>query len=79
MGYLAKTCVRLLGGCTPRQLLDSALTKMLETVYKHLQTLQEQARELPPPQQAILTATLENLSNSLQEMVAGSVFKSCDK
>ncbi|MBD0339928.1 MAG: PAS sensor protein, partial [Microcoleus sp. Co-bin12] len=49
---------------------------MLETVYKHLETLQEQARELPPPQQAIFAKSLENLSKSLQEMAGGTVFKS---
>jgi PAS domain S-box-containing protein len=49
---------------------------MLETVYKQLQILQEQARELPPPQQAILTKSLENLSNSLQEISASGLFES---
>lgn len=49
---------------------------MLEIVYKHLETLQEQASELSPPQQAILTKTLENLSNSLQEVAAGRQFES---
>ncbi|MEG3989950.1 PAS domain S-box protein [Microcoleus sp. S28C3] len=49
---------------------------MLETVYKHLETLQKQASELPPPQQAILTKTLEELSNSLQEIAASRLFES---
>ncbi|MEG3842480.1 PAS domain S-box protein [Microcoleus sp. herbarium14] len=49
---------------------------MLETVYKYLETLQEQASELPAPQQAILTKTLENLSNSLQELAASRQFES---
>ncbi|MEG4504497.1 PAS domain S-box protein [Microcoleus sp. F6_B4] len=49
---------------------------MLETVYKHLETLQKQASELPPPHQAILTKTLENLSVSLQEMAASRMFES---
>ncbi|MBD0312314.1 MAG: PAS domain S-box protein [Microcoleus sp. T3-bin5] len=52
---------------------------MLETVYKHLETLQEQARELPPPQQAIFTKTLEKLSNSLQEIAGSTVFKPSTK
>ena len=75
-GLSCKNLCPLIRGCTPRQLLDSALTKMLETVYKHLETLQEQARELPLPQQAIFTKILENLSNSLQEMAGGTVFNS---
>ncbi len=49
---------------------------MLETVYKHLETLQEQVNHLPPPQQAILTKAVENLSNSLQEMAARRQFES---
>lgn len=49
---------------------------MLETVYTHLETLQEQARELPPQQQAILTNTLDKLSNCLQELAASSLFES---
>ncbi|MCC3409957.1 MAG: PAS domain S-box protein [Microcoleus sp. PH2017_10_PVI_O_A] len=49
---------------------------MLETIYKYLETLQEQVNHLPPPQQAILTKTVENLSNSLQEMAAGRQFES---
>ena len=49
---------------------------MLETVYKHLETLQEQARELPHPQQAIFTKILEDLSNSLQEMAGSRLFES---
>ncbi|MEG4394783.1 PAS domain S-box protein [Microcoleus sp. BROC3] len=49
---------------------------MLETVYKHLETLQKQASELPPPHQAILTKTLENLSVSLKEMAASRMFES---
>ncbi|MEG4444676.1 PAS domain S-box protein [Microcoleus sp. AT9_B5] len=49
---------------------------MLETVYKHLETLQKQASELPPPHQAILTKNLENLSVALQEMAASRMFES---
>ena len=49
---------------------------MLETVYKHLETLQEQASELPAPQQATFTNIVENLSNSLQEMAASRQFES---
>jgi PAS domain S-box-containing protein len=49
---------------------------MLETIFQHLQTLQEQASELPPAQQAIFTNTLENLSNSLQEIAASRQFES---
>ncbi|MEG4282857.1 PAS domain S-box protein [Microcoleus sp. A006_D1] len=49
---------------------------MLETVYKYLETLQEQVNHLPPPQQAILTKAVENLSNSLQEMAARRQFES---
>ncbi|WP_333385288.1 PAS domain S-box protein [Microcoleus sp. B4-D4] len=46
------------------------INKMLETVYKYLKKLQEQASELPLPQQAIFTKTVEKLSNSLQEVAA---------
>lgn len=49
---------------------------MLEKIFQHLQTLQSQASELPPPQQAILTKTLENLSNFLQELAASRQFES---
>ncbi|MCY7385301.1 MAG: PAS domain S-box protein [Microcoleus sp. CAN_BIN18] len=49
---------------------------MLETVYKYLETLQEQVNHLPPPQQAILTKAVENLSNLLQEMAASRQFES---
>lgn len=49
---------------------------MLETVYQHLKILQEQARELPPPQQAVITKALEDLSNSLQEIAASRQFES---
>src|SRR6476469_6899083 len=75
-GLSCKNFCPLIRGCTPRQLLDSALTKMLETVYKHLETLQEQARELPPPQQAIFTKILESLSNSLQDIAGSRLFES---
>ncbi len=49
---------------------------MLETVYKHLERLQEQAHELLPPQQEFFTKTLDNLSNSLQDLAAGRQFES---
>ncbi|MFB8793481.1 MAG: PAS domain S-box protein [Microcoleus sp.] len=49
---------------------------MLEKIFQYLQTLQEQASELPPAQQAIFTNTLENLSNSLQELAASRQFES---
>ena len=49
---------------------------MLESVYKHLERLQEQVRDLPPFQQAILKKAVEELSNSLQEMAASSQFES---
>jgi PAS domain S-box-containing protein len=49
---------------------------MLEKIFQYLQTLQEQASELPPAQQAIFTNTLENLSNSLQEIAASRQFES---
>jgi PAS domain S-box-containing protein len=49
---------------------------MLEIIYKYLETLQEQVNHLPTPQQAILTKTVENLSNSLQEMAASRQFES---
>jgi PAS domain S-box-containing protein len=49
---------------------------MLEKTFQHLQTLQAQINELPPAQQAILTTTLENLSNSLQELAASRQFES---
>ena len=49
---------------------------MLEKVYEYLELLQQQANELPPLQQAILTKTVENLSNSLQEMAASRPFES---
>ena len=57
-------------------LLDPPIHKMLETVYKYLETLQEQASQLPPPQQAILRKTVEDLSNSLQELAASRQFES---
>ncbi|MCW6052005.1 PAS domain S-box protein [Microcoleus sp. A2-C5] len=49
---------------------------MLETLYKYLETLQEQVNHLPTPQQAILIKTVENLSNSLQEMATIPQFES---
>ena len=49
---------------------------MLETVYKYLEILQQQANELLPPQQAILIKTLEDLSNSLQELAGSRQFES---
>jgi len=49
---------------------------MLEKIFQHLQALQEQASDLPPAQQAIFTKTLENLSNSLQELAASRQFES---
>ena len=49
---------------------------MLEKLFEHVQTLQEQASELPPTQQAILTNTLESLSNCLQEIAASRQFES---
>ncbi len=49
---------------------------MLEKTFQHLQALQAQASQLPSAQQAILTATLENLSNSLQELAASRQFES---
>ncbi|MEO6863191.1 MAG: PAS domain S-box protein [Microcoleus sp.] len=49
---------------------------MLETIYKYLETLQEQIKHLPPPQQAILTKSVKNLSISLQEMAASPQFES---
>jgi len=49
---------------------------MLETVYKYLETLQEQVNHLPTPQQAILIKTVENLSNFLQKMAASRQFES---
>ncbi|MEG4320557.1 MULTISPECIES: PAS domain S-box protein [unclassified Microcoleus] len=58
------------------QLSDSLINKMLETVYKHLENLQEQASKLPPPQQAILTKAVEDLSNCLQELAASRQFES---
>lgn len=44
---------------------------MLTKISQQVQTLQEQASQLPPAQQAILTKSLENLSDFLQEL-AGS-------
>ena len=49
---------------------------MLEKVYEYLELLQQQANELPPLQQAILTETVENLSSCLQEMAASRPFES---
>ncbi|NJS12307.1 MAG: PAS domain S-box protein [Microcoleus sp. CSU_2_2] len=49
---------------------------MLEKLFEHVQTLQEQASELPTAQQAILTNTLENLSTCLQEIAASRQFES---
>jgi PAS domain S-box-containing protein len=49
---------------------------MLEKLFEHVQTLQEQSSELPPTQQAILTSTLESLSNCLQEIAASRQFES---
>ncbi|TAE72017.1 MAG: PAS domain S-box protein [Oscillatoriales cyanobacterium] len=49
---------------------------MLETIYKYLETLQEQVKHLPPPQQAILIKTVETLSTSLQEMATSRQFES---
>ena len=49
---------------------------MLEKIFECVQTLQSQANELPPQQQATLTNTLENLSNYLQEMAASRQFES---
>jgi PAS domain S-box-containing protein len=49
---------------------------MLEKLFEHVQTLQEQARELPQAQQAIFTNTLENLSNCLQELATSRQFES---
>lgn len=49
---------------------------MLEKIFQQVHTLQAQASELPPAQQAILTKTLENLSDSLQELAASRQFES---
>ncbi|XZO03733.1 MAG: PAS domain S-box protein [Microcoleus sp.] len=49
---------------------------MLEKIFQHLQALKAQGSQLPPAQQEILTKTLENLSNSLQELAASSLFES---
>ncbi len=49
---------------------------MLEKTFQHLQALQTQVNQLPPAQQGILTKTLENLSNSLQELAASHQFES---
>jgi PAS domain S-box-containing protein len=49
---------------------------MLEKIFQYLQALQAQASELQPAQQAIFTNTLENLSNSLQEIAASRQFES---
>jgi PAS domain S-box-containing protein len=49
---------------------------MIEKTFQHLQALQTQVNQLPPAQQGILTKTLENLSNSLQELAASHQFES---
>ena len=49
---------------------------MLEKIFQHVQTLQEQASQLPPAQLEIFTKTLENLSNSLQKLAASRQFES---
>ena len=49
---------------------------MLETVYKYLKMLEQQANELLPPQQQVLTKTVEDLSISLQELAASRQFES---
>ncbi len=49
---------------------------MLETIYQYLETLQEQVNHLPTSQQAILTKSVKNISNFLQEMAASSQFES---
>ncbi|MEG3849810.1 PAS domain S-box protein [Microcoleus sp. herbarium19] len=49
---------------------------MLETVYKYLETLLEQVHDLPSPQQAILTKTVQDLSSCLQELAADRQFES---
>ncbi len=49
---------------------------MLEKIFQHLQALKSQGSKLPPAQQEILTKTLENLSNSLEELAASGQFES---
>ena len=76
MGYLKKKLLSAFESLHLWQLLDSLINKMLETIYKYLETLQEQVNHLPPPQQAISMKTVENLSKSLQEMAASHQFES---
>ncbi len=52
---------------------------MLEKIFQQVQTLQEQASQLPSAQLEIFTKTLENLSNSLQKLAASSEFESATK
>lgn len=49
---------------------------MLENLFECVQILRQQTNELPPQQQAILTNSLENLSNCLQELSASRQFES---
>lgn len=49
---------------------------MFEIVYKHLKMLEQQANELLPPQQQILTKTVEDLSISLQQLAASRQLES---
>ncbi|NJM64018.1 MAG: PAS domain S-box protein [Oscillatoriales cyanobacterium RU_3_3] len=49
---------------------------MLEKLFECVQLLRQQTNELPPQQQAILTNSLENLSNCLQELSASRQFES---
>ncbi|MGL5059703.1 MAG: PAS domain S-box protein [Microcoleus sp.] len=49
---------------------------MLEKLFQCLEILQQQTNELLPQQQAILTQSLEDLSNCLQELSASRQFES---
>jgi PAS domain S-box-containing protein len=49
---------------------------MLEKLFECVQVLQNQTKELPLQQQEILTNSLENLSNCLQELAASRQFES---
>ncbi|MEG4341998.1 PAS domain S-box protein [Microcoleus sp. A003_D6] len=51
---------------------------MLETVYQHLEILQEQASKFSPQQQEIVTKILDDLSYFLQEMAASRQFESAE-